>query len=123
MRRFQAALLLLALAAAAFAQTNKVFPYAYDQHDFPNGLRLITIPTDFPNVVALYIVVRAGSRNEVEPGKTGFAHFFEHMMFRGTKEFPPEKYQATLKQAGAAQNAYTTDDRTVYHTTFLQGPP
>jgi zinc protease len=40
------------------------------------------------------------------------------MMFRGTKQFPPEKYQATLKQAGAAQNAYTTDDRTVYHTTF-----
>jgi zinc protease len=76
MRRLTAALFLLAFAAAAIAQGNKVFPYAYEQHDFPNGLRLVTVPTDFPNVVALYIVVRAGSRNEVEPGKTGFAHFF-----------------------------------------------
>jgi zinc protease len=40
------------------------------------------------------------------------------MMFRGTKLFPPDKYSATLKEAGAASNAYTTDDRTVYHTTF-----
>jgi hypothetical protein len=51
------------------------FPFKYDQHDFDNGLRLITVPTDYPNVVALYIVVQAGSRNEVEPGKSGFAHF------------------------------------------------
>jgi zinc protease len=62
----------------------KAFPFDYDLHDFPNGLRLVTIPTEYPNVVALYIVVQAGSRNEVEPGKSGFAHLFEHMMFRGT---------------------------------------
>ena len=52
------------------------------------------------------------------PGRTGFAHFFEHMMFRGTKDFPPEKYGALLKDAGAASNAYTSDDLTVYHMTF-----
>ena len=63
-------------------------------------------------------MVRTGSRNEVEAGKSGFAHLFEHMMFRGTKEYPPEKYEAVLKQAGAASNAYTTDDHTAYHTTF-----
>jgi zinc protease len=107
---------LAAVAAAGPAQ--KVFPYQYDQHDYPNGLRLITIPTDYPNVVSLFIVVRTGSRNEVEPGKSGFAHFFEHMMFRGTKLTPPEKYEATLKEAGAASNAFTSDDLTAYHTTF-----
>lgn len=96
----------------------KAFPFAYDLHDYPNGLRLVTIPTDYPHVVALYIVVQAGSRNEVEPGKSGFAHLFEHMMFRGTKQFPPARYEDTLKQAGAASNAYTSDDLTVYHTTF-----
>jgi len=96
----------------------KAFPFAYDQHDYPNGLRLVTIPTDYPHVVSLYIVVQAGSRNEVEPGKSGFAHLFEHMMFRGTKLFPPARYEDTLKQAGAASNAYTSDDLTVYHTTF-----
>jgi zinc protease len=115
--RFAALLLTVGFAVPVLAQ-QKIFPYDYEQHDFSNGLRLITIPTDFPNVVALYIVVQTGSRNEIEPGKTGFAHFFEHMMFRGTKEFPSEKFQNTLKQAGAANNAYTSDDLTCYHTTF-----
>jgi zinc protease len=96
----------------------KAFPFDYDLHDYPNGLRLITIPTDYPHVVALYIVVQAGSRNEVEPGKSGFAHLFEHIMFRGTKLYPPSRYEDVLKQAGAASNAYTSDDLTVYHTTF-----
>ncbi|MFN3326236.1 MAG: M16 family metallopeptidase [Bryobacteraceae bacterium] len=115
------ALLLLVACAATLGAApapQKAFPYAYDQHDFPNGLRLITIPTDYPNVVAVYIVVQTGSRNEVEPGKSGFAHFFEHMMFRGTKENPPAKYEAALNHIGAASNAYTSSDHTAYHTTF-----
>lgn len=98
----------------------KIFPFDYDQHDLPNGLRLITVPTGFPHIVALYIVIHVGSRNETEAGKSGFAHLFEHMMFRGTEAFPPERYEAVLKQVGAAQNAYTDDDLTVYHTTFTR---
>src|SRR5512140_877016 len=94
----------LAGALLAADKPSKVFSLPYDQHDFPNGLRLITVPTDYPNVVALYIVVQTGSRNEVEPGKSGFAHFFEHMMFRGTKNTPPEKYEAIKRDAGAAAN-------------------
>jgi zinc protease len=109
---------LFGLALVQGASNTKIFPYPYKVDDFSNGLRLVTVPTEFPNVVALYIVVQTGSRNEVEPGKTGFAHFFEHMMFRGTKEFPPEKYQAVLSAAGAASNAFTSADLTAYHTTF-----
>ena len=97
---------------------NKIFPYKYSSDDLPNGLRVITIPTDYPNIVALYIVVNAGSRNEVEPGKSGFAHLFEHLMFRGTEKFSADKYNDALKNAGADSNAYTSDDRTVYHTVF-----
>lgn len=96
----------------------KIFPYDYDLCDFPNGLRLITVPTPYPGVISLQIVVSVGSRNEVEPGRSGFAHFFEHMMFRGTPDYPPERYENTLQQMGAASNAYTDDDRTVYHTTL-----
>ncbi len=107
-----------AVMAPTAGAAEKAFPYTYDQYDLANGLRLIAVPTDFPNVVSVYIVVHAGSRNEVEPGKSGFAHFFEHMMFRGTKRYPKERYEAVLRDAGAASNAYTTDDRTVYHTTF-----
>jgi len=116
--RLATLLLIAALAAQGVDSPRKVFPLPYEQHDFPNGLRLVTVPTEFPNVVALYIVVQAGSRNEVEPGKSGFAHFFEHMMFRGTKNYPPEKYEAVKANAGAASNAYTSDDLTVYHMTF-----
>jgi len=97
-----------------------VFAFACDQHDLANGLRLITVPLPYPNVVSLYIVVAAGSRNEIEPGKSGFAHFFEHMMFRGTREYPPERYEAVLQETGASSNAYTDDDRTVYHTTIAK---
>jgi zinc protease len=97
---------------------SRIFPYKYDINDLANGLRLITVPTDYPNLVALYIVVRTGSRNEVEPGKSGFAHLFEHLMFRGTDRFSSEQYDEILKNAGADHNAYTTDDRTVYHIVF-----
>ena len=118
MRTSIALLVWCAVAAFAAGAPHQAFPYAYDQHDFPNGLRLISIPTDYPDVVSLFIVMQTGSRNEVESGKTGFAHLFEHMMFRGTPKFPPAEYENTMKQAGAASNAYTTDDYTAYHTTF-----
>src|SRR5438128_7089922 len=107
--------LIMPLAASPAA---KIFPYKYSTDDLPNGLRVVTIPTDYPNIVALYIVVGTGSRNEIEPGKSGFAHLFEHLMFRGTERTPPQQYNAALKRAGADSNAYTEDDRTVYHTVF-----
>jgi zinc protease len=108
----------LSALAAAQAAEGKHFPYPWSIDDFPNGLRLVTVPTDHPNLIALYIVVQTGSRNEVEPGRSGYAHFFEHMMFRGSENFTPEQRDAILKGAGASVNAYTTDDRTVYHILF-----
>jgi zinc protease len=104
----------------AAAQTRKVFPYAYKTTDLPNGLRVVTVPTDNKNLVSLYIVVGAGSRNEVEPNKSGYAHFFEHLMFRGSENFPPGSFDEVMKKAGASSNAYTSDDRTVYHETFAK---
>src|SRR5215813_945683 len=111
--------LLLACAAITFAaQPQKIFPYEYKQEDLPNGLRLITVPTDYANIVGVYIVVQTGSRNEVEPGHTGFAHLFEHLMFRGTPKFSSAKYNQTLNRIGAASNASTYSDKTIYYTTF-----
>jgi zinc protease len=95
-----------------------ILPFKAGEKQLSNGLRVIVVPTGFPNIVSLQIPVQTGSRNEVEVGKSGFAHFFEHMMFRGTPDYPPEKYQGILTQMGARQNAYTTDDYTNYHTTF-----
>jgi zinc protease len=98
----------------------RILPCDCSEYDLPNGLRLVAAPTPYPNIVSLYIVVHAGSRNEVEEGRSGFAHFFEHMMFRGTPDYPPEKYEAVLQQAGASSNAFTDDDCTVYHTTMAR---
>lgn len=119
---FIALLLLLAVGASAQTATPaaRAFPFETVVRDLPNGLRVVVVPTGLPEVVSLQLVVGTGSRDEVEPGRSGFAHFFEHMMFRGTEAVPAAEYQRVLSQAGADQNAYTTDDRTVYHTTFLR---
>jgi len=93
----------------------KAFPFPTTEKTLPNGLRVFVVEYDSPGLVAYYSIVRTGSRNEVEPGKSGFAHFFEHMMFRGTAQFPTEKYNAAIKAMGADSNAFTSDDMTVYH--------
>ncbi len=101
-------------------QVEKVFNLPYLMRDLDNGLRVIVVPTDYPEVVTVQIPVQTGSRNEVEPGKSGFAHFFEHMMFKGTPNYSADEYSRLLKNAGADQNAYTTDDFTNYYTTVTK---
>ena len=111
--------LLLCFPLLALAQkSRKAFAYDYTVDDLPNGLRLVTVPTDYPNLVALYIIVQTGSRNEIEKGKSGYAHLFEHLMFRGSEHYTGQQRDDILKKAGADSNAYTTDDRTVYHEVF-----
>ena len=109
--------LLITMTAPATAQGD-VFPFKVFEKKLANGLTVIAIPTGYPDIVALQIPVRVGSRNEVEEGRSGFAHFFEHMMFRGTDRFSADEYNEVLKRAGADSNAYTSDDFTNYHTTF-----
>jgi len=90
-----------AVAKSAAASKADLLPFKATEKTLANGLKIIIVPTGFPNIVSLQIPVQTGSRNEVEPGKSGFAHFFEHMMFRGTKAYPPEKYQEVITKAGA----------------------
>jgi len=113
-------LLICCSAFAGSTASRDILPLKPTEKTLPNGLKVIVVRTGFPNVVSVQIPVQTGSRNEFESGKTGFAHFFEHMMFRGTAEYPPEKYNQIVTQAGARQNAYTTDDFTNYHTTFAK---
>ncbi len=130
LRRLIAPVAILALVAfstvvlaptTAHAQdSNRIFDLPYEMRDLDNGLRVIVVPTGYPDIVSIQMPVQTGSRNEVEPGKSGFAHFFEHMMFRGTETYPAEQYNKLLQNAGADQNAYTTDDFTNYHVTFTK---
>jgi zinc protease len=102
------------------AATADVLPFKATETTLANGLKVIVIPTGFPNLVSVQIPVQTGSRNEVEPGKSGFAHFFEHLMFRGTPKTPPEKYRQIMAKAGARDNATTGDDATRYYSTFAK---
>ncbi len=94
-----------------------VFAYPIKESRLENGLTVLSVPFDSPGIIAYYTVVRTGSRNEVEKGLSGFAHFFEHMMFRGTEAYPQEKYNDALKGLGADSNAFTNADCTCYHLT------
>jgi zinc protease len=83
----------------------------------PNGLQIIVWPDhNIPNV-ALYNFVHVGSRNE-GTGTTGLAHFFEHMMFNGTSKHAPGDFDRLMEAQGASNNAYTTQDVTVYQDWF-----
>jgi zinc protease len=101
--------------AAAPPAVEKAFPFTVDRKTLPNGLHLCAIHYDSPGLIAYYSIARTGSRNEVEPKHTGFAHFFEHMMFRGTEKYPADRYNEIVKEIGADSNAFTSDDLTVYH--------
>ncbi len=82
-----------------------------------NGMKVIVEEDrDIPNV-AMYLFYKIGSRNEV-PGTTGLSHFFEHMMFNGAKKYGPKQFDIVMEKAGGRNNAYTSQDLTVY-TNFI----
>jgi zinc protease len=97
---------------------NKVFSQKYLFKELANGLRVLVVKTDYPDLVSVQIPVSVGSRDENEVGKTGFAHFFEHMMFKGSEKFPQAVYADLFKNAGVDNGAYTTNDYTNYHLDF-----
>lgn len=102
----------------AFSKDYKFFPFKTSEVQLENGFKAILIPMGNSGLVSYYSVVRTGSRDEWEEGKSGFAHFFEHMMFRGTDRFPGNVYDSIITSIGANANAYTSDDLTVYHLNF-----
>src|SRR5690349_1437726 len=115
MKRLAAAALLAATCSGPVTgQTRtQVFPFPYQVVELPNGFRTYLISAQTPGQIAYVSIVRTGSRDEVEPGKSGFAHFFEHMMFRGTKKYP--HYDAETTKMGAFRNASTWADQTAYY--------
>jgi len=106
------------LIVPVLLQSAEIFPYEYKMEELENGLKVVSIPLNNPHIIAYYTIVRSGSRNEIEPGKSGFAHFFEHMMFKGTKTMPREAYDDFLTHLGAGTNGYTSDDYTIYFVVF-----
>ncbi len=99
------------------APTGPNVPEEIRSFTLDNGLKIIVWPDhDIPNVV-MYNFVRVGGRNEY-PGITGLSHFFEHMMFNGSSNLEPGEFDRIMEAAGGANNAYTSNDVTVYQDWF-----
>ena len=86
-------------------------------HMLKNGMKVLVHEDHSIPSVALYIFYRIGSRNE-RPGTTGLSHYFEHMMFNGAKKFGPKQFDVQMEAAGGHNNAYTSNDVTVYQDWF-----
>ena len=117
-RRLAAAALAAALAVMAPIAQAAVRPprLDYTMTTLPNGLTVVLLEDHSTPIVHLQIWYHVGSKNE-RPGRTGFAHLFEHMMFKGSKNVDPEGHPSYISSVGGQSNAYTTEDATVFWET------
>jgi zinc protease len=88
----------------------------YQITTLPNGLTVVLSEDHSTPIVHLQLWYHVGSKNE-RPGRTGFAHLFEHLMFKGSKNVQPEAHTSMISSIGGQSNAYTTEDETVFWET------
>jgi zinc protease len=117
---------LLLLFLPKFAWTATIAPLAaavelphttVDTLVLPNGLRALFAENHDAPVVSVEVWYHVGSKDEL-PGKTGFAHLFEHLMFEGTRNLAPEEFSDYIVRSGGLDNAFTTEDATVFWETL-----
>jgi zinc protease len=107
------AVLLLAAGSIGAVRPPKL---QYQLVTLPNGLTVVLEEDHSTPIVHLQLWYHVGSKNE-KPGRTGFAHLFEHLMFKGSKNVSPEAHTSMVASVGGQSNAYTTDDETVFWET------
>ena len=110
MKRLISFVLFLSVAlTAAFGQNIKFVEYT-----MPNGLHVILHEDHTTPIVAVSVMYHVGSKNE-KPDRTGFAHFFEHLLFEGSENVARGEFDDYISRAGGTNNANTSFDRTYYH--------
>src|SRR3970040_2095830 len=133
MTRIPARLLRCGIAAAVLAAALGVHPalpwsdaalaavrpphLQYQIRTLANGLTVILSEDHSTPIVHVQLWYHVGSKDE-KPGRTGFAHLFEHLMFKGSKNVSPEGHTSMISGRGGQSNAYTTDDETVFWSTL-----
>ncbi len=108
------ALLTTLLAAGICAAQGQGGKIKFEQYQLPNGLKVILHQDKSTPIVAVTVLYHVGSKNENQE-RTGFAHFFEHLMFEGSPNIKRGEYMSIVKGAGGELNANTTQDRTFYY--------
>ncbi len=96
------------------AQERKI---EFEEYTLDNGLKVLLHEDHSTPIVAVTVTYHVGSKNE-DPGRTGFAHFFEHLLFEGSENISRGEFDMYVQQAGGANNAYTTHDKTHYYEVF-----
>ena len=124
-----ASALMLGLAAPAFAEGAAasavvqapqggvtVPPLGFAKRVLPNGLEVYTSRDAAASNVTVQVWYKVGSKDD-PAGRSGFAHLFEHLMFKSTKNLPPETFDRLTEDVGGSNNAFTADDTTAYFET------
>lgn len=104
----------LALTSIGYGAAIAQQKIKYVEYDLPNGLHVILHQDHTTPIVAVSVMYHVGSKNE-NPNRTGFAHFFEHLMFEGSDNIPRAEYSNYVEKAGGSLNANTNQDRTFYY--------
>lgn len=105
---------LLALGVATLSNTSQAAEkIKFTEYDLPNGLHVILHEDHATPIVAVSVMYHVGSKNE-KVGRTGFAHFFEHLLFEGSENIKRGEYMKLVQAAGGQLNANTSQDRTFY---------
>src|SRR6266478_3714512 len=112
-QKFLSAMVLFALAGSVLAQTGRSVHVDLKETRLANGLRVITVEDHNTPVIAVNVTYNVGSRNERE-GRTGFAHLFEHMMFKGSEKIGSGEHFLLVLNNGGTMNGTTNEDRTNY---------
>jgi len=97
--------------------TSNAQKIAFTEYDLPNGLHVILHQDKTAPVVAVSVMYHVGSKDE-DTARTGFAHFFEHLLFEGTKNIKRGEWDKLVSSRGGQSNANTTQDRTYYHVVY-----
>lgn len=108
--KFLSLFLLVVMALPSLAQSRKI---EFTEFKLDNGLHVILQPDNTTPNVIVSIMYHVGSKNEL-PHRTGFAHFFEHLMFEGTANIPRGQFTRYVEEAGGTLNAFTSNDVTYY---------
>jgi predicted Zn-dependent peptidase len=105
---------LILLFIVGFASAQSV---SFEEYDLSNGLHVILHQDNTAPVVTTSVMYHVGAKDE-QPDRTGFAHFFEHLLFEGTKNIENGAWFSIVTENGGSNNANTTDDRTYYYEVF-----
>ena len=103
--------------AASFAMLFNAQQIKFEEYDLPNGLHVILHQDNSAPVVTTSVMYHVGAKDEAA-GRTGFAHFFEHLLFEGTKNIKRGEWFKIVSSNGGSNNANTNPDRTYYYETF-----